>query len=113
MTDNVHTLPEPGVVLDLDLLERPAKDVKPPFIVKVADHKLTFADPGEIDWKDLAAIEVPADLFSVALNREDRQFLREQPMAGWKFNELMKAYYTHYDFEEKIRDAKRQAAFGG
>lgn len=109
---NVTNLPEPGVVLDLDALERPEKDVKPPFVVKIADRKITFTDPGEIDWQDLAAVDVPADLFAVALSREDRQFFREQRIPGWKFNELMRSYYVHYDFEEKIKAAKRQAQFG-
>lgn len=110
---NVTNLPEPGVVLDLDTLERPEKDVKPPFIVKVGGKKVTFTDPGEIDWQDLAAIDAPVDLFSVALSREDREHFRETRIPGWKFNELMESYYTHYDFEEKIRDAKRRAQFSG
>lgn len=109
---NVTKLPEPGVVLNLDTLERPEADVKPPFIVEIGGRKITFGDPGEVDWQDLAAIEVPADLFSVALTSEERSYFREQALPGWKFNELMKAYYTHYDFEEKIRAAKRQANFG-
>ena len=108
---NVTNLPDPGVILNLDTHERDPKDVKPPFIVILADRKITFSDPGEIDWQDLAAIEVPADLFSVALTPEDRQHFRDQRIPGWKFNDLMKSYYTHYDFEEKIRAAKRQANF--
>ena len=109
---NVTNLPEPGVVLDLDAYERPEEEIKPPFVVKVADRKITFSDPADIDWQDLASIEIPTDLFSVAMNREDRKFFREQPMPGHKFNHLMKAYYDYYDFEEKIRLAKRQAQFG-
>lgn len=113
MTDNVTRLPEPGVVLDLDALERPSEDIKPPFVVKVGGKNITFKDPAEIDWKDLAAVNIPSDLFSVSLERDDRRHIREQPMSGWKFNELMRAYYEHYDFEEKIRDAKRQATLTG
>lgn len=111
--NNVTQLPEPGVILNLDTLQRPEKDVKPPFIVVLAGRRITFTDPAEIDWQDLAGIDVPADLFSVALTRDDRNFFREQRMAGWKFNELMQSYYTHYDFEDKIRDAKRRANFSG
>lgn len=108
---NVTNLPEPGVVLDLDAYERPEAEVKPPFVVKIEGRKVTFQDPAEIDWQDLAMVEVPADLFSVAMSREDRNFFREQKMPGHKFNHLMKAYYDYYDFEEKIRAAKRQAQF--
>lgn len=111
--DNVSQLPKPGVILNLDTLKRPEKDIKAPFVVVLADKEITFTDPAEVDWQDLAGIEVPADLFSVALSRDDRNFFREQRMEAWKFNELMEAYYTHYDFEEKIRSAKRRANLGG
>jgi hypothetical protein len=112
MTDNITKLPEPGVTLDLDAAERDAKDVKDPFVVKVGDKKLTFADPGDVDWRDLATVEIPADLFRVSLNKEDRQHLLDANLPTWKFTKLMKAYYEYYDFEDKIRDARRQAQFG-
>lgn len=108
---NVTKLPEPGVTLDLDAAERPAADVKEPFVVKVNDQNLTFTDPGDIDWRDLATVEIPADLFRVSLSKEDRNHLLEANLPTWKFTKLMKTYYDYYDFEDKIRDAKRQAAF--
>ena len=113
MTDNVTRLPEPGVVLDLDLETRPDKDIKPPFVVNVEGRKLTLQDPTEIDWRDLAAVEIPADLLRVAMSREDRNYLQGLALPAWKFNRLMEAYYNHYDLEDKIRNAKRQAQFGG
>lgn len=106
--DNVTHLPDPDVILDLDNEERPKEDVKPPYVVKIGDKKLTFADPAEIDWRDLAAVEIPADLLRVAMSREDRIHLQKQELPGWKFNRLMESYYQHYDLEEKIRNAKRQ-----
>lgn len=112
MTDNVTHLPEPGVILDLDTAERDPKDIKPPFVVNINGHKVTLADPTEIDWRDLAAVEAPADLLHVAMTRDDRKHLQDAALPGWKFNRLMEAYYTHYDLEDKIRNAKRQAAFG-
>lgn len=112
MTDNITKLPEPGVMLDLDAAERDAKDVKEPFVVKVADRKVTFTDPGDIDWRDLATVEIPADLFRVSLSKEDRQHLLDANLPTWKFTKLMKTYYDYYDFEDKIRDARRQAQFG-
>ena len=113
MTDNVTRLPEPGVILDLDAEERAPQDVKPPFIVTIGGKNVTFADPTEIDWRDLAAVEVPGDLLRVAMSKEDRKHLQDTALPGWKFNRLMEAYYSHYDLEDKIRNAKRQAAFGG
>lgn len=110
---NVTHLPEPGVILDLDAYERPESEIKPPFIVKVGGKKITFKDPADLDWKDLAAVTIPPDLFSVALDSEDRKHIRATPMEGFRFNRLMEAYYDHYDLEDKIRAAKRQAALTG
>jgi hypothetical protein len=112
VTDNVTHLPEPGVILDLDLEVRDPKDIKPAFVVKVGGKNLEFLDPNEIDWRDLAAVEIPADLLRVAMSKDDRTHLANEALPAWKFNKLMSAYYTHYDLEEKIRNAKRQAAFG-
>lgn len=111
MTDNVINLPGPGVILDLDNEERPESEIKPPFIVKVGSKNITFKDPADIDWRDLASIELPADLIRVALSQEDRRHLHDQPLPGWKFNRLMSAYETHYDLEQKILDAKRRRQF--
>lgn len=112
MTDsNVSHLPEPGVILDLDLETRPEKDVKPPFVVNVEGRKVSLADPTEIDWRELASVEQPVDLLRVAMSREDRNYLYDLALPAWKFNRLMEAYYGHYDLEEKIANAKRQAAF--
>lgn len=109
--DNVTRLPEPGVILDLDSEERKEKDIKPPFVTKVGGKNITLLDPSEVDWRDLATVDIPSDLLRVAMSREDREHLNETALPAWKFNRLMEAYYTHYDLESKIRDAKRQAAF--
>lgn len=109
MTDNVTRLPEPGLTLDLDLETRPEKDIRPPFVVKVGERKLTLRDPAEIDWRDLASVEIPADLLRVAMTAEERRYLTEQALPAWKFNRLMEAYYVHYDLEEKLENARRQA----
>lgn len=112
MTDNVSHLPAPGVILDLDTEERPKEDIKPPYVVKVAGKTVTLQDPSEIDWRDLAAVDIPADLLRVAMSKDDRKHLQSAALPAWKFNRLMESYYTHYDLEEKIRNAKRQAQFG-
>lgn len=112
MTDNVTSLPDLTVVLNLDEEVRPEKDVKPPFIVKVGDKKITFKDPGEIDWRVLATIETPSDLVRVSLETEDRQHLTSQILPGWKFNRLMDSYYQHYDMEDRIQEARTRAKLG-
>lgn len=110
--DNVTRLPEPGVMLDLDTLERDQKDVKEPFVVNVGGKRITFNDPTEVDWRDLASISGPGDLIRVALSREDRRHLGEQEMPTWKFSKLMDAYSLHYNLEEKIENARRQSSVG-
>lgn len=108
MTDNVTNLPEPGVILDLDTIERPADQVKDPFRVRVGGKVVTFKDPNEIGWQELADIQGPNDLVYVSLERGDREHLFDAELPAWKFNELMKSYYDYYDFEKKIREAQRQ-----
>jgi len=107
----VTRLPEPGVVIDLDSEVKPSKDVKPPFIAKVRGRNITFLDPSDIDWRDLAAVRIPADLIRVSLSTEDRHFLQDQDLKAWEFNRLMEAYSTHYDLEAKLRNAQRQSQF--
>lgn len=111
--DNVTHLPEPGVVLDLDAEEREAKDIRPPFVTKVGGRNVTFLDPADIDWRDLATVRIPADLINVALQAEDLTHLRSLSLPAWKFNRLLERYYEHYDLEEKLRNARRQAQFNG
>lgn len=109
---NVSKLPTPGVVLDLDAYERPENEVKPPFIVKVAGRLVTFADPMDIDWRDLAVVEAPGDILRAALSREDREHITNQKiLPTFKFSKLIQDYYTYYDLEDKINEAKRQKAF--
>lgn len=112
MTDNVSRLPDPGVVLDLDTAERPEEEVKSPFVVNVSGKKITLKDPAEVDWRDLASVEIPGDLLRVAMSNEDRRHLQEAALPSWKFNKLMEGYYIHYDLEDKIRKAKQQSQFG-
>lgn len=112
MTDVTH-LPTPGVVLDLDIVERDPSEVKPPFVIKVGGRSITFLDPEEINWEDLAAVGSPQDLIHVSLEREDRDFIFKQNLPTWKFNKLMESYYVHYDLETKIAAARRQAQLNG
>lgn len=112
MTDNVTQLPEPGVILDLDIEEKP--NAKDPFKVKVGGKVITFADPDDIPWQDLATVGIPADLIRVSMKKEDAKHIQDQTkLPTWKFRKLMDTYYSYYDMEEKIRDAKRQQQFNG
>jgi hypothetical protein len=110
VTDNISHLPEPGLILDLDAEER-SSERKPPFKIKVGDRVITFADPEDLDWRDVAAVEGPQDLVRVSLSKEDRLHITSTPMPSWKFGKLMKSYYDYYGLEEKIENARRQAQF--
>lgn len=105
MTD-VTTLPQ-SINLDLDAAERPAEEIKGPFRFNVKDRTVTMSDPADLDWRDLILLDSPTEFIRLALQPEDRQFLLEQPLPGWKFNLLMEGYYKHYDLEEKLREARR------
>lgn len=112
MTDNVTALPG-SITLDLDAAQRPANEVKPPFVVKIQDREIGMKDPAELDWRDLILMESPTEFLRLSLSKEDREFLLSQDLPGWKFNQLMEAYYTHFDLDEKVRSARRQERLSG
>lgn len=109
---NISTLPK-NLALDLDAEQRPEGEVKPPFTVQVEGREITMTDPSELDWRDLILLESPTDFLRLSLTAEDRKFLLEQSLPGWKFNRLMEAYYGHFDLDKKVRDARRQQALSG
>ena len=110
--DNVTALPG-RITLDLDAAARPDGEVKPPFVVVVKGREISMEDPAELDWRDLILLESPTEFLRLALSAEDRKFLLAQDLPGWKFNQLMEAYYSHYDLDEKVRQARRQQQLGG
>jgi len=95
------------ISLDLDAVERPEKDVVPPFAVKVGGKRIEMTDPDEIDWKDLAELDDPIGFLRYALNDEDRAHLREVDLPGWKFRRLMDGYMAHYKLNERVAEAQR------
>ena len=98
------------IVFDLDAEVRPASEIKPPFVFTLKGREITMADPADMDWRDLAAVEEPSDLIEGALSYDDREFLANQELEAWRFNALMEAYYNHYDLEAAVRKAKRRAS---
>lgn len=99
--------------LDLDAAERPADEVKEPYTFTIAGREITMIDPGELDWQDLLFITNPMDFLRYALSSEDRDFLLDQKVPGWKFGLLMEGFYKHYDLEKKVEDAKRRERLQG
>lgn len=115
MTD-VTTLPE-RFDLDLDAWEPPADEVKPPFVVKVGGKTITMVDPRDEDWQDLLDLTQPTDFIRVCMSKEDRDHLlslrHEKKLSGRKLNRLMEAFMEHYEIDEQIRQAQRQAQIRG
>lgn len=107
----VTDLPQ-NVTLDLDAYERPAKDVKDPFTVKLGGEVITFKDPEDLDWQDLLDIEHPAHFLRYAVSREARQHILALEMPAHKFGKLMESYQTYFGLEEKMDAARRRQARG-
>ncbi len=109
---NISTLPV-DVDFDLDAAERPEKDVKEPFKVRVGGRVVVFGDPEEVDWKDLLDIESPVDFLRHSVSESDRIHIIGQDMPGWKLAQLMERYQQHYGFEDKVAEARRRAKIQG
>lgn len=108
---NVTSLPEQGLVIDLDTIER--KDAKPPFKAKILDRVITMLDPQDLDWRDLLEMKDPREFLRLTVSPEDRDWLARQAIPGWKFGQLMEAFYRHYDLEELAAQARREGTLRG
>jgi hypothetical protein len=93
--DNVTPLAK-KVNLNLDELER---EGKAPFAFVLGGKRVEMKDPAEIDFKDLLAIEHPANFLKFALSDEAKQVLYENDLPGWKFNKIIEAYMEYYDLD--------------
>lgn len=112
--DQISRLPQTGVVLDLDVAERdPNEADRPPYAVNVAGKVVVLVDPDEVDWVELADVHIPADMLRLVMSDEDFRHLTSAKIPTWKFKRLLEGYYEHYDVEDKIRAAKRQASLRG
>jgi len=96
------------VDLDLDSVQRPAAEAVDPFKARVSGRVIVMTDPEEIDWQDLLDMATPVDFLRHCVSSEDREFLRGEKIAGWKFGRLMKAYQEHYKIDEKIAQHQRE-----
>lgn len=94
------TQPAGKINLDLDTLEKEKDEVKEPFVFVVDGREITMVDAADIDWQDLMQIENPVQFFRFAISKEDREFLVEQKLPGWKIGKLTEAYMKHYGLGE-------------
>lgn len=84
---------------NLDDVER-EKTYKP-FVTAVNGHAVTMKDPSELDWKILLEIESPVMFLRHCVSEEDKDYLREQNIPGWKFGKLIDAYMKHYGLDKQ------------
>lgn len=96
------------LAIDLDNIERPADEVKPPFRAQAGGKVITMADPSDLDWRDLLNLQDPKEFIRLTMSKEDRDHLASTPIPGWKFNQLMDSFYRHYDLEELANEARRR-----
>jgi len=98
MTDNVTPLPQ-KVHLNLDTLER--EKTYETFTPVVNGRAIRMTDPSELDWKVLLTIEDPSQFLRHAIAEEDKEYLRNQDIPGWKFAKLIEGYVKHYGLDQQ------------
>lgn len=108
MTKNVTRLPSKGIAINLDTVEKDEKDVFEPFVAVFEGREMTFIDPTEMDYRDLAAIVDPVDFARYAISPDDRQYLASKTVPGWKFGKLFEAYNEHFGLERRVQEARDQ-----
>lgn len=87
----------PEVLLDLDVYEPEAKDVKKPFVFKHAGRVYSLPDPRDaLDWNETVGMSHPATLMSMVMSPEDRTaFLEAKGLTNRKFAALLERWMRH------------------
>lgn len=96
-TDTIH--------FDLDTVERDTEFEI--FAANINDRRIEISDPADIAYQDLLACDTPMEFFRYTMSVEDRDFLAEQRIAGWRLGKLLEAYLKHYRAEERIDERKK------
>lgn len=84
-------------VFDLDSIESERKDEKL-FRAKVNGREITFVNPKDLDWIDLADLgDDPVDFVQLCVAEEaDADWLLTQEIPSWKAEKLVEAFTRHY-----------------
>ena len=83
---------------NLDTVER--EKTYQPFHPAINGRVITMTDPSELDWKQLLEIESPVMFLRYCVSEEDKDFLRDAKIPGWKFGKLIEAYQKHYGLDK-------------
>ena len=92
-----------NIAINLDTVERPEEEVKPPFVAVVGGREIVFTDAAELEWDDLAQMDSPEDFVRLTLSEEDQDYLYGAKIPGWKFGTLWEAYQRHYGLKNPNR----------
>lgn len=83
------------IAVNLDVLEK--EKVYDPFVVALpGGETITFNDPRDLEWHELASLEDPVQFVRVCLSEEDKDKLRNCKLAGWQFNKIMESFNRHF-----------------
>ncbi len=93
-TDKIH--------LNLDEVQRPEDQQFEVFATVINGRRIEISDPAEIDYKDLLTIDTPLQFFRYTMSEDDRNYLAEQNLKGWRLGLLLEGYLKHYRAEERI-----------
>lgn len=103
-TDKVHFV--------VDEAKRPDTEVFETFTADVKGRMITFGDPAEIDYQDLLACETPMQFWKFTVAQEDRDYIAECRMEGWRLGALLTAYLEHYRAAERVDvDTRKKLGF--
>ena len=97
-TDKVH--------LNLDTAER--EEEFELFATVINGRRIEISDPADLDYKELLAIETPLQFFRYTMAEEDRDYLAEQNLKGWRLGLLLESYLKHYRAQERIDERLEQ-----
>lgn len=94
--------------LNLDTVTRDQEFA--PFVFVVGDRAIELGDPAELDYQDLLECDTPLQFIRYTATEEDRNFLAQQRIPGWKLGRLLEEYLKHYKAEERV-DARKKLGF--
>jgi len=94
------TEPYEAVDFDLDAVQRPKNEGNErPFRARLGDRTVVFTDPAELAWQDQLEIDNPVMFLRFCVTDDDRDYIRDLRIEGWKFNQLIERFLRHYKID--------------
>lgn len=87
--------PQQRIAFNVKTAEKERTDE--PFVVALEDGStVTFNDPRDLDWQDVATLENPIDFVRLVVSDEDKVKLRKAKIPAWIFNQMISEFQIHY-----------------